>query len=100
MSTLVDSTVAQKEWFDIVIVVPLEEELTVLLEVFPATVNRSTDRIFRHQVEVGRDDIKVLIVQQEGMGALMLRELFQKLCWNLTWGWLSAWASPVTQLVT
>ncbi|MHC2434492.1 5'-methylthioadenosine/S-adenosylhomocysteine nucleosidase family protein [Bradyrhizobium sp. USDA 4451] len=59
---------AVKEWFDIVIVVPLEEELLTLMEVFSPTVNRSTPSTFRHELGVGHPDLRVLVVQQEGMG--------------------------------
>jgi nucleoside phosphorylase len=59
---------ASKEWFDIIIIVPLEEELLTVMETFPATTNRSTDRAFRHEIDVSRTDLRALVVQQEGMG--------------------------------
>lgn len=57
-----------REWFDIGVIVPLEEELLTLMEVFPPTVNRSTDRTFRHEIDVARKDLRVIVIQQEGMG--------------------------------
>jgi nucleoside phosphorylase len=61
-------TTASREWFDIVIVVPLEEELLIVMEIFPATTNRSTDRTFRHEIDVSHTGLRALVVQQEGMG--------------------------------
>jgi hypothetical protein len=63
-----NSAAVAKDWFDIVIVVPLEEELISLMEVFPPSVNRSTDRAFRHEIDAGQKGLRVLVVQQEGMG--------------------------------
>lgn len=57
-----------KEWFDTIIVVPLEEELLTLMEVFPLTRNRSTERTFRYELDLGPSDFRALVVQQEGMG--------------------------------
>ncbi|MCB1467065.1 MAG: hypothetical protein KDK08_07965 [Rhizobiaceae bacterium] len=59
---------ADKEFFDILIVVPLEEELVQLLEIFPGTENRSTQTSFRYVVDAGVDGLKVLVIQQDGMG--------------------------------
>jgi nucleoside phosphorylase len=57
-----------REWFDIILIVPLEEELLTLMEVFPPTLNRSTDRTFRYEIDVGQTNFRALVVQQEGMG--------------------------------
>src|SRR5690606_36105026 len=57
-----------KEFFDILVVVPLEEELVQVMEVFPGTDNRSTGTSFRYVVDAGANDLRVLVVQQEGMG--------------------------------
>jgi hypothetical protein len=57
-----------KEWFDVLIIVPLEEELLTLMEVFPLTVNRSTERTFRYEIDVDHKNLRALVVQQEGMG--------------------------------
>jgi nucleoside phosphorylase len=57
-----------KEWFDVLIIVPLEEELLTLMEVFPLTVNRSTERTFRCEIDVDHKNLRALVVQQEGMG--------------------------------
>lgn len=59
---------ADKEFFDILIVVPLEEELVQVMEVFPGKDNRSTDTSFRYVVDAGVDGLRVLVVQQDGMG--------------------------------
>jgi nucleoside phosphorylase len=71
MPSALENAVARpssKEWFDIVIIIPLEEELLALLEVFPPTVSRATERAFRYEIEVGNSNLRVLVVQQEGMG--------------------------------
>src|SRR6516162_9431910 len=57
-----------KEYFDLLIVVPLEEELHEVMGVFPGTENRSTSTEFRYVVDSGVSSIKILIVQQDGMG--------------------------------
>lgn len=60
--------IRQKEWFDLVVIVPLEEELLRVLEVFPPTENRSTERTFRHEIDIGSSSLRAVVVQQEGMG--------------------------------
>jgi nucleoside phosphorylase len=57
-----------KEYFDLLIVVPLEEELHALMEVFPGLEDRSTPSEFRYAVDSGAQSITMLVVQQEGMG--------------------------------
>jgi nucleoside phosphorylase len=60
--------IAPTEWFDIIVIIPLEEELLTFMEVFPPTTNRSTDRTFRYEVDVQQSGFRALVVQQEGMG--------------------------------
>ena len=57
-----------KEYFDLLVVVPLEEELHQVMGVFPGTENRSTSTEFRYVVDSGVSAIKILLVQQDGMG--------------------------------
>jgi nucleoside phosphorylase len=57
-----------KEFFNILIVVPLEEELVEVMTVFPGIENRSTETSFRYTVDPGVDGLRVLVVQQDGMG--------------------------------
>lgn len=57
-----------KDRFDIVIVVPLEEELLAVQTVFEPTIDRSTAYTFRYEVESGNSDVRMLLIQQEGMG--------------------------------
>lgn len=61
-------TCEKLEFIDLAIIVPLEEELLSVMEVFPSKENRSTSISFRHLVEVGSADIKCLVVQQAQMG--------------------------------
>lgn len=57
-----------KEHFDVLLVVPLEEELLEIQKVFSAKRNLSTETTFRYEVETGDAEISMLIVQQERMG--------------------------------
>jgi nucleoside phosphorylase len=57
-----------KEYFDLLVIVPLEEELQALMEVFPGVEDRSTPSEFRYAVDSGAQSITMLVVQQEGMG--------------------------------
>lgn len=56
------------EYFDIGLVVPLEEELLQAMKQFPSADDRSTDTVFCHVVDSGKPDIRMVIVQQQGMG--------------------------------
>lgn len=51
-----------KEYFDLLVVVPLDEELHEVMGVFPGTENRSTSTEFRYVVDSGLSSIKILIV--------------------------------------
>ena len=57
-----------REYFDIIVVVPLEEELESFFSVFPGIHNRSTPTDLRYIVESGKADVSMLVVQQPGMG--------------------------------
>jgi nucleoside phosphorylase len=56
------------DYFDIIVVVPLEEELLEFMAVFPSLEDRSDETTFRHVVDSGAPDIRMLVVQQHGMG--------------------------------
>ena len=56
------------DYFDIALVVPLEEELLQVMEQFASIEDRSTDTVFCHIVDSGKPDMKMIVVQQQGMG--------------------------------
>ncbi|MFO6428867.1 hypothetical protein ACLBKT_02135 [Erythrobacter sp. W302b] len=58
----------KKPYFDIALVVPLEEELIQVMDRFPSKENRSTDTVLCHVVDSGSADISMIVVQQQGMG--------------------------------
>ena len=62
------SDLVVREFIDLVVIVPLEEELLSVLEVLTPKDNRSTATSFRQLVDVGLDDVKCLVVQQLEMG--------------------------------
>ena len=47
------------EYFDIIVVIPMEEELLEFLEIFPTLENRSTQIEFRYIVDSGNPLAKV-----------------------------------------
>ncbi|TXG82821.1 MAG: hypothetical protein E6R12_10415 [Sphingomonadales bacterium] len=57
-----------QEYFDILMVVPLEEELLEVMEVFPSVEDRSDDTTFCHVVDTGNADISMVVMQQQRMG--------------------------------
>jgi hypothetical protein len=57
-----------REYFDVVVIIPLEEELEQFVEAFPETGDRSTDTQYRATVDPGNASIKVLVALQEDMG--------------------------------
>jgi nucleoside phosphorylase len=57
-----------KQYFDIAVVIPLEEELQSFLKVFPTKSDLCTQTEFRFAVESGNSDLNILVVQQEEMG--------------------------------
>lgn len=60
--------IASKDYFDIVVIIPLEEELIQFMHHFPSRADRSTGLIFMHEVDAGAVGIRMLVVQQQGMG--------------------------------
>lgn len=59
---------AEKQYFDIALVIPLEEELIPVMDRFPSVKNRSTGTVFCHVVDSGNPTIRMIVVQQQGMG--------------------------------
>lgn len=59
---------SRRERYDVIIVVPLEEELLNVQKIFKPTIDRSTDLAFRSEVDSGSSGLRILLVQQEGMG--------------------------------
>lgn len=57
-----------KKYFDMVVIVPLEEELQQLMRVFSPLEDFSTATQFRHTVDGGNSELSTLVVQQEQMG--------------------------------
>jgi nucleoside phosphorylase len=57
-----------KEYFDLVLIVPLELELKEVLTVFPLVENRTTATHFRCTVDTGSSEISALLIHQDGMG--------------------------------
>lgn len=57
-----------RDYFDICVIIPLEEELIEFQKFFPALENRSSPIQFRYVVDSGSEHLKVLVVQQQGMG--------------------------------
>lgn len=62
--------VPKKLYFDIALVVPLEEELIQVMDRFPSLENRSTGTVFCHVVDTGNSDVRMIVVQQQGMGKM------------------------------
>jgi nucleoside phosphorylase len=63
-----------KRVFDILLVIPLEEELLEVQRSFRSVEDLSTDTIYRHRVDVGDPTLSMLIVQQEEMGRNAARD--------------------------
>lgn len=58
----------EKQYFDIALVVPLEEELIQVLSLFLSKENRSTPTVLCHVVDSGNPNVTMIVVQQQGMG--------------------------------
>jgi hypothetical protein len=56
------------EYFDIVVIIPLEEELSEFIELFPSLEDRSTATELRHIVDSGDPEVRISVAQQEEMG--------------------------------
>lgn len=57
-----------KEYFDLVVIIPLEQELYEFFKIFPSIDNRSTSTELLHVVDSGNPDLRMLVVQQQEMG--------------------------------
>jgi nucleoside phosphorylase/acyl carrier protein len=58
----------EKRHFDILLVIPLEEELLEVQKAFAALENLSNDTYFRFSFDTGDQEMSMLVVQQAGMG--------------------------------
>ena len=67
-----------KRAFDILLVIPLEEELLEVQKVFRSLEDLSTDTIYRHRVDTGDAGISMLVVQQEEMGRNSARDAVEE----------------------
>ena len=54
--------------FDILLIIPLEEELLEVQKFFPTKRNLSTDTVHRFEVDTGVPGLSMLMVSQEQMG--------------------------------
>lgn len=59
-----------EEYFDIGLVVPLEEELLEVMTQFPSLKDYSTNTVFCHVVDSGNPRISMIVIQQQGMGRM------------------------------
>lgn len=57
-----------RQYFDVAVVVPLEDEIIPFMDVFPSLEDRSTATSFCHVVESGDPDISMIVIQQHAMG--------------------------------
>ena len=57
-----------KRFVDIIVIIPLEEELKQFCNIFKTIEDCSTTNMWRHIVDSGVPDISILAVQQIGMG--------------------------------
>ena len=78
---------SEKEFFDILVVVPLEEELVQVMDVFQGIENRSTSTSYRFVVDAGVSGLRVLVVQQDGMGksyaSRAVKDVFATYCFGM-----------------
>ena len=59
---------AERPFYDFGVIVPLEEELSIFLEIFPSTKNLSDDDIFLHEVDTGKSDLTMIVTHPHDMG--------------------------------
>jgi nucleoside phosphorylase len=57
-----------REYIDIAVVVPLEDEIIPFMGVFASLEDRSSDTTFCHLVESGSPDVSMIVMQQQDMG--------------------------------
>ncbi len=60
--------VKAREYFDLAVIIPLEDEIIPFMGVFPSIEDRSTATIFCHIVDSGDPGIKIIVMQQQKMG--------------------------------
>lgn len=63
-----------KPFFDILLIVPLEEELLEVQKVFPEKEDFSSETTYRYEAQVGNSGLRMLVVQQEEMGRNSARD--------------------------
>lgn len=61
-------TTTQREYVDVAVVVPLEDELIPFMDVFASVEDRSTATTFCHVVDSGSPDVSMIVMQQQEMG--------------------------------
>lgn len=54
----------EREYFDIAVVVPLEDEIIPFMGIFPSLDDRSTATTFCHVVDSGSPDVSMVVIQQ------------------------------------
>ncbi|MHA6684851.1 phosphorylase family protein [Mesorhizobium sp. A556] len=64
----------RKPFFDILLVIPLEEELLEVQNVFPEKEDLSSETARRYEAQVGDSDLRMIVVQQEEMGRKSARD--------------------------
>ncbi len=57
-----------RRYFDIAVVIPLEDEIIPFMDVFPTLEDLSTATSFCHVVDSGDPDIAIVVMQQHAMG--------------------------------
>lgn len=57
-----------KRYYDLVVFVPLEEELHQVVKVFVPKISQSNDLYWRYEVDCGVENVSVLLVQHGDMG--------------------------------
>jgi nucleoside phosphorylase len=57
-----------REYIDVAVVVPLEDEIIPFMDVFNSIEDRSTDTTFCHIVNSGCPDVSMIVIQQQCMG--------------------------------
>lgn len=57
-----------RKFYDIGVIIPLEEELEEFLKVFPSKKNLSDEDVFLHEVESGVQDLSIVLIHQNDMG--------------------------------
>ncbi|MDR6289068.1 nucleoside phosphorylase [Inquilinus ginsengisoli] len=65
---LMGESLSKRQYFDIVVIIPLEEEVEEFTKLFNLENDYSKREIFRYSVECDDSQIKILMVQQEDMG--------------------------------